>query len=162
MTMEEKVTVRRATMSDYAPVCELFGQGDALHAVALPHLFQRTQGPARDEELIAQIVNDADTLLLVAENAGHLVGVLRAVVRQAHNHPAVVPRSFVEVSEVVVREGLRGRGIGTLLMEEAHRWAVERGAGTVELSVWEFNSQALSLYEKLGYTTMYRRLSRAV
>jgi ribosomal protein S18 acetylase RimI-like enzyme len=47
-------------------------------------------------------------------------------------------------------------------MEAAHRWAAEKGAGTVELTVWDFNTEALALYEKLGYTTMYRRLSRAV
>ncbi|HEY0070804.1 MAG TPA: GNAT family N-acetyltransferase [Chloroflexia bacterium] len=157
-----KAAVRRAGVVDYARMCELFGQGDALHAGALPHLFRQTQGPSRDQEFIERVLSDADALLLVAEHAGQLVGVLRAAVRQAPGHPPVVPRSFVEVSELVVREGFRGQGIGTLLMEAAHRWAAEKGAGTVELTVWDFNTEALALYEKLGYTTMYRRLSRAV
>jgi ribosomal protein S18 acetylase RimI-like enzyme len=160
--MDVNVTVRHARMVDYAPMCELFGQGDALHAGALPHLFRQAQGPSRDREFIERVLSDADALLLVAEHAGQIVGVLRAGVRQAPGHPPVVPRSFVEVSELTVREGFRGRGIGTLLMDSAHVWATEKGAGTVELTVWDFNTDALTLYEKLGYTTMYRRLSRAV
>ena len=162
LTTGAEITVRRATMADSGPTSELFGQGDAVHANALPSLFRHAPVSARDEEFIARVLSDADALLLVAERFGELVGVLRAVVRQTHSHPAVVPRSFVEVSELAVREGFRGLGIGTLLMKEAHRWAYERGISTVELTVWEFNSEALALYEKLGYTTMYRRLSRAV
>jgi ribosomal protein S18 acetylase RimI-like enzyme len=61
-----------------------------------------------------------------------------------------------------VREAFRRRGIGEALMEHAHAWAVDQGIHEVELGVAEFNAAAIALYEKLGYTTVSRRMARAL
>lgn len=45
----------------------------------------------------------------------------------------------------------RGKGIGTLLLKEAERWARERGAEYMELGVLEANQGAQRLYARCGY-----------
>jgi len=61
-----------------------------------------------------------------------------------------------------VAEGWRSQGIGHALMQQAETWAKERGITEVELSVWEFNQRALALYEKLGYRTKRRYMSKGI
>ncbi len=50
-----------------------------------------------------------------------------------------------------VHSGSRGKGVGTALFEQAHRWAEERGLHRLELTVITENEQAFALYRKMGY-----------
>ncbi|MEK7553032.1 MAG: GNAT family N-acetyltransferase [Patescibacteria group bacterium] len=50
-----------------------------------------------------------------------------------------------------VREGYRGQGIGTRLMQEAEKLARERGIRRLELEVFAKNKQAYGLFKRLGY-----------
>ena len=54
----------------------------------------------------------------------------------------------------------RRRGIGTALMERAEAWALERGVDVVELTVYDFNTAARALYDKLGYETRHQQLAK--
>ena len=45
-------------------------------------------------------------------------------------------------------------------MEEAEQWAREREIEEIELNVWERNLGAIAFYERLGYTTVQRRMKR--
>ena len=74
--------------------------------------------------------------------------------------PALTPRRYAMVQELVVAQSHQRRGIATRLMTEAHRWARDRGVTEVGLSVYEFNQAALRLYHRLGYSTVSRRLAR--
>ena len=38
----------------------------------------------------------------------------------------------------------------------------DRGAGAVELIVWEFNAQAIAFYERLGYATLSRKMAMSL
>jgi GNAT superfamily N-acetyltransferase len=55
---------------------------------------------------------------------------------------------FVEL--LFVPESLRGRGVGTDLLQRAEREAVARGCHSAWLDTFEF--QARGFYERLGYT----------
>jgi putative acetyltransferase len=46
----------------------------------------------------------------------------------------------------------RGRGIGFSLLDAALAQAAARGAGAVRLSVWEWRTGAIALYERFGFT----------
>lgn len=48
--------------------------------------------------------------------------------------------------------GLRGRGVASALLGAALAQAAEHGVHTVRLSVWEWRTGAIALYERLGFT----------
>ncbi len=52
---------------------------------------------------------------------------------------------------VMVAASHRHRGIGTLLLEEAVRWARVSGIRKLELHVFPWNEPALGLYESFGF-----------
>src|SRR3954452_8683194 len=57
----------------------------------------------------------------------------------------------VEISNLFVAAGARGRGAGHALIEEAERQTVLRGRAIVGVAVGDENPDARRLYERLGY-----------
>ena len=51
-----------------------------------------------------------------------------------------------------MREEYRRRGIAKGLFEKMQFLAKQKGAVRVDLMVWEFNKEAIQLYEALGMT----------
>jgi len=154
----ETITIRQALPTDYHALSPLFLQVDQLHAHALPDLFQASDAPARTQEWFTQVISSEDAVLFVAESQRMLAGLVLCQVCSTPVFPLFVPRRFVVVNELVVREAFQRQGIGRSLMLQAHDWAHARGITDVELTVYEFNTTARKLYEDLGYRTQHRVL----
>ncbi len=152
--------LRAAAQEDYDAVCLLLAQGDHIHAEALPQIFRPIEGPARSREYFERILANENVAIFVAELQGSLVGMIQCYVRTAPEVPLFVPRHFVYIDNLVVSERFRQLGIGLVLVERVHQWAREKVITEVELGVWEFNTAARILYEKLGYQTTRRIMSK--
>ncbi|MDR7148897.1 ribosomal protein S18 acetylase RimI-like enzyme [Hydrogenophaga palleronii] len=60
-------------------------------------------------------------------------------------------KPLVNVHDVAVLASHRGRGIAALMLAEAERIALERGAVKMTLEVLSGNSGAVRLYERIGF-----------
>jgi GNAT superfamily N-acetyltransferase len=109
-------------------------------------------------ERVRSVIGDPDSVMLVAEAAGGLIGFVEASVGEDAGGPLTVPvrRGFVQ--SLLVSAAARHRGIGGRLMEAAEAWALERGATEVRLKVWEFEGGPLEFYRRRGYATVSREL----
>ncbi|HEX3054491.1 MAG TPA: GNAT family N-acetyltransferase [Aggregatilineaceae bacterium] len=152
------ISIRVARHDDYEGLCAVMRELDDFHADALPRFFRHFDEPARPVQWFIDALNNPEWLLLVAEHEGVIVGLLSALVRQNPDLPMFVPRRWLVVDNVAVLNAYRRMGIGRALMQQAHAWAHEQRLAAVELTVWEFNADAIAFYEKLGYTTILRRL----
>ena len=153
------VLIRAAVIEDYDAVCALYAQVAHVHSQALPQFFRPVEGPALPREFFANILANEDAAIFVAEWQDTLIGMTHCSVRTTPAVPVVVPRRFINIDDLVVSEHVRHQGVGQTLLERVHQWAREKGVTEVELNVWEFNTSARSLYEKLGYETT-RRIMR--
>lgn len=154
------VMLRAAAHEDYDAVCVLYAQGDYFHAQALPQFFRPIEGPTRSREYFERILANDNAAIFVAEQQDTLVGMIHSEVRTAPDLPLFVPRAFVYIGDLVVSELFRHQGIGLALVERVHQWTRDKGLTQVELGVWEFNASARSLYEKLGYQSTRRIMSK--
>ncbi|WP_406375746.1 GNAT family N-acetyltransferase [Streptomyces sp. NBC_00647] len=57
----------------------------------------------------------------------------------------------VELISMWVNPTARGKGVGDCLIQAIERWAAERGATTLRLSVMPDNRKATALYERHGF-----------
>ncbi|MFD8700762.1 GNAT family N-acetyltransferase [Kitasatospora purpeofusca] len=55
---------------------------------------------------------------------------------------------------IAVSPGLRGRGVGSLLIEEVAAFAAEQGYREIRLDVIDTNPRARALYERRGFTAV--------
>lgn len=85
----------------------------------------------------------ADDAVLVAVQEGAAVGCL--VVTSPAGGRSEVKRLWTAPES-------RGRGVASALLGAALAHAAENGADTVRLSVWEWRTGAVALYERFGFT----------
>jgi len=62
------------------------------------------------------------------------------------------------VEELIVFEEHQGVGAGKALMSAAREWCQEQGVKDMMLTVWEFNTDAIAFYERLGYSPLSRTM----
>jgi GNAT superfamily N-acetyltransferase len=154
--------VRPATLKDYVGLSEVFREADLLHSAALPGLFRPMPGPARSRDYVAEIIDSENSVVLVAEQDGRLIGAIHAEVREAPVIPLVTPRRFAVIDTLVVTRPCRRKGVGTALAGDLQCWVKAKGISQVELTIYEFDKPALAFYQKLGFRTASRRLRKSL
>lgn len=154
--------IRPATLKDYIGLSEVFREADLLHSATLPDLFRPTPGPARSREYVAEIIDSENSVVLVAEQDGRLIGAVHAQVHEAPVIPVVTPRRFAVIDTMVVTKTCRRKGVGSALAGELQGWARAKGISQIELTIYEFNKSALAFYQRLGFRTASRRLRKSL
>ena len=156
-----QVRIRQATPADIPAIQRIYAYGDAYHRAQAPWFFTERGGPARSSDYLLDSLGSDSALVLVAQGPDtEPVGLLHLFVRTSPEAPFLTPRRYAVVDALIVLPEAKRAGIGAALMGEAENWAQERGIGQLELSVWDFNVAAQRLYERLGYVTVRRNMSK--
>ncbi len=134
------VNIRKATIDDidsvYSLICDLENQG--LDRVAFDTIYRFN-------------INISETIYLVAEIDGRVVGFLSIHIQHILHHS----KSTCELQELNVFNEYRSFGIGTQLMREAERIAKELGLEEIELTTKVYRKRAQEFYVRLGYTNSH-------
>ncbi len=85
----------------------------------------------------------------VAAQAGEVLGFVAVHVLPRFEHGDRI----VRIVAMVVDPGVRERGLGHLLMQEAERIGRETGAAFIEVTAGHHRPDARRLYEAIGYET---------
>jgi len=97
----------------------------------------------------------------VAEGSGLVLGFAEIYLR--HPDPknlAVVPKLYAHMQSLSVTEAFRDQGFGHQLLKAAEVWARDHDAIELRLDIWEFSEGPLGFYEKSGYRTFRRALTK--
>lgn len=151
--------IREATTDDLEHLVDLLAEINNLHADELPLIYQRVLPSKETLRYLQRILESEELHLHVAHQAGKAVGMVTFQETRAPETPVHVPRSWVDISLIVVSQSCRAQGIGSELMRHVQAWAAERGINRIELQVAEFNAFAIAWYEQLGFVTQYRHMA---
>ena len=142
------MTIRNLTETDYPQMLELFRALDQLHVDARPDFFIHREDVYPQEHYNAA-VSDPECLLLGAFDAQEkMLGVVRATLWSESG--MVKGLKTVCLDNIYVVPEQRRSGIASKLFEKTEQWAREQGAVRLNLQVWDFNKDALALYQALG------------
>jgi GNAT superfamily N-acetyltransferase len=134
MIERQNVTLRRAGNED---------------AERIASLFTDEGYPAGSSDIVERLERFASphSQVIVADYEGEVLGfiALHALPRFEHSD------RVVRVMALVVDAGVRDRGVGHMLMEEAERVGRELGSAFVEVTAGHHRADARHLYESLGY-----------
>jgi len=87
--------------------------------------------------------------LYVAKEQNTVLGYVLVKIR-SYDWPGVVRRKVMLVDELAVREEIRGKGIGTAMMDDVKVLARAFGCTDIQLGVYPQNDAAVSFYQKNG------------
>ena len=112
--------------------------------------------PSREsfDRALASVLGDHDTLVVLADLDGAVVGYLLAERHQTF----FAGRPVVWVQEVMVDRHRRGRGLGRALLHAAEAWAIDSDAAYVALAT----RRAGGFYTALDYeesATFFRKIT---
>ena len=148
---ESVITYRQASESDLAQICALGLEVNNLHHTARPDVYAGdTTDPLRDQlHWLTRIAGEQHCTFL-AERDGTAIGFITIRMEQQAGS-LLQPLCYGRVGTVGVAGASRGQGVGRKLMQLAETWAVAQGALDLRLTVWAFNTDAMRLYQELGY-----------
>lgn len=151
------ITVRLYEEKDFERAFILSASVRRLHQEKRPDIYRGDEA-LKDMDWAAcfrQSVCEDNTVALVAELDGAVVGFCQLKWKESSRQPALQERSVMAMEEICVEESCRGKGVGTALCREAAAQAEKAGADALELMVWGFNSQAETFYRRLGMKIKY-------
>ncbi|MEX0880029.1 MAG: GNAT family N-acetyltransferase [Thermoanaerobaculia bacterium] len=132
--MTGDITIRLARETDFADLARLSDQ------------FGYPLTPEAAASRLREVLGGPDHALLVAESDGRVVAWMEMKRLRVFS-----ARRQVELAGLVVDEAHRGQGIGSRLLEEAERWALDLRCGKIRLRSNPIRGRAHDLYRRLGY-----------
>jgi GNAT superfamily N-acetyltransferase len=90
--------------------------------------------------------NQKTTVLIAEDEGGERLG-FATVSHYEH----FTGQSQANIGELVTRETVEGRGVGTALVEACEQWAHEQGYTLLTVSTGAANARALGFYHHLGF-----------
>lgn len=97
--------------------------------------------------LAAQLAQRPQAFSLIAWDGGEPIGLINCI----EGFSTFACQTLVNVHDVAVLPGHRGRGVGRLLLAAAEQEAMARGACKLTLEVLSGNAPARHLYETVGF-----------
>jgi GNAT superfamily N-acetyltransferase len=142
--MSADLVFRRAANADLAAIVAMLAD-DHLGSAR-----EQATDPLPDSyhDAFAAIDRDPNQLLLVAQQAGAIVGTLQLFFLSGLSHQGAWR---AQVESVRVAASLRGQGIGRRLMDHAITLAKQRHCHMMQLSTHKSRSDAHRFYEQLGF-----------
>lgn len=137
--------IRRMIFEDYEQVEVLFQKLHTIHVNAKPDLYKPIDCIHKKRDF-KKLVNSKNKILLCAEDDGKIIGVSDA--KFCTSGMTDIKMAFMDA--LYVEDDFRGKGIGKKLFYETEKIAKENGAKRLDLTVWEFNKDAIGFYKSLG------------
>ena len=137
-------TLRSAELGEVGAIVQLIR--DLAEFEQLSHLVQVTP-----EKLRPQLFGEKPAAeAMVAERDGEVV----AFALYFTNFSTFLAQPGLYLEDLYVKPEHRGHGIGKALLKRLAALAVERDCGRFEWSVLDWNTNAITVYEKMGATVM--------
>ena len=74
--------------------------------------------------------------------------------------PMMVNRKYTYIHDFAVLEKYRRQGIASRLMAYIEEYAIAHGASRIELAVHLFSEDAITMYEKIGFSPRAKRMEK--
>ena len=135
-----------ARLEDRAQINALAAEVHAMHVAWRPDIYEMVEELYPQDRFLSAV---RQRELYVAKINGVTVGYAAVKIRD-YDWPGVVRRKVMLVDELAVREEIRGKGIGTAMMDDVKVLARAFGCTDIQLGVYPQNDAAVSFYQKNG------------
>ena len=104
-------------------------------------------------ERTLQNVAKNNGMIYVAETKGRTIGLVVGIINEQTKEELLemVPLKRGVVLELIVENGYREKGVGTLLMEKMESYFRQKGCNVSAVEVFPLNKNAYRLYSRFGY-----------
>ena len=134
--------IRKAELKDIDKgLLDLYIEGYRYHQNGRPDIFK----VQTDEELANDFMRifEKDSMIVLC-NENEIIGYLSYKIKETRV-------KMMDIDQLVIKEGIRGKGFGKMLIEEAIKIAKDNNCVRIVFNCWTFNENALKIYDHLGF-----------
>ena len=134
--------VRKAKQEDINNgLLEVFIEGYRYHQNGRPDIFTINSDEELEEELLSIFKSD---YIIVIVDDNKILGYLSYKIKERRV-------KLMDIDQLVIKENVRGQGLGRQLMEEAKKIAKDNNCVRIVFNCWSFNENALKVYDHMGF-----------
>ncbi len=159
-----KISIRRAKPADIDALAALWN-GLMLHHRKLcgrdkraENLELRKGAESLWRRWALKNIRSPNGLVLIAEDRGKPVGYSLNLIKP--NIPVFRIRRLGHMSDLYLKPGYRGKGIGTRFRDEAFRWFRKKGVRHASIAVRALNPVSWKIYRKWGFLDCHLEMGR--
>jgi len=145
------IIIRKAVEKDYLAVNSLYYETYSLYYKNIPDSYKKTPKDTLPKGTFLNMIEHDDSLVIVAEQNGMVVGMLYAIIEKDEGDEWSNPYRRVSIEEISVLPAFTNQGIGTMLMQKAENWTKEKGINNLTALIYDFNKNATAFYKKNDY-----------
>jgi len=136
------IKIREGSIKDIDKgLLDVFIEGFRFHQNGRPDIFANISDEILKEDLTKTLENLSTLVILDNES---IVGYLSYEIKEKHSKK-------LHVDQLVILEKYRGHGLGKKLMDEVKDIGINNNCERIELDCWTFNTNALAMYEHIGF-----------
>ncbi|MCI5511429.1 MAG: GNAT family N-acetyltransferase [Oliverpabstia sp.] len=140
--------IRKLEKADYAIVDVCMKELHTLHVAGRPDLYIPLEHIYTEQEFFSIVEDKRHIAIAAVDENETIMGFCIADLRDKSGMVENVKTIYVD--EIFVRKEQRRKGIAKELFCSLEAIAKSYGVVRIDLMVWEFNKEALKLYEKMG------------
>ena len=140
--------IRKAIHNDIPAISELYREQFREMAKLIPDFIKEGD---QSTEFIENTIQNDNSDILVCDNDGNVTGFVLLQAKERPDFDFMIPGKYCYIMDIIITENQRKKGFGTALMNSAKDWAKEQNCSFINLDVLTTNTNAISLYEKLGF-----------
>ncbi len=158
-----KIKIVEAKKEDYSDFMKIFNEIEKLHRLGASWNFKKPKSENFFKNYYNKLIKDKNCKFLLAKEDKSLVGYVIADKKEVTEKSSLMKaRKWIWINDLVVKNGKKRKGIGSLLMEKIEDWAKENDIKEFELNVWTFNVNAINFYEKRGYKIFSQKMRKVI
>lgn len=143
--MSKKIGIRQATLEDLSTLLQFEQE---IVKVERPFDITIKEGHVSYYDL-AQMVQDPESHVVVAEIDGKLVASGYAIPKKARHY--LDHEWYAYLGFMYTDPEYRGLGINAKIVDELKQWSIQKGFKEIRLTVYSDNLPAIRAYEKVGF-----------
>jgi ribosomal protein S18 acetylase RimI-like enzyme len=151
--------IRKAIENDYIDISNLARDVHKLHVKNRPDIYLEVDNPLMKDRF-EDLLNSNNTKLFVVEDIynNELIAYSIVQIMNQRNIQLLVPSKFVYIDDFCVKSNHQKTGIGKSLFNHIVEYAKSEGVSSIQLTVSEFNKNAIKFYKTLGMSTRNRKM----
>ena len=154
--MNNKDTIRQASVADIPRLIDLLLQVDMVHHRLRPDLFKPNTTKYSEQELALLLNNETKPIFVYDD--GDVLGYAFCQITEVKDDRLLQDRKTLYIDDLCVDEAARGKHIGKALYDFVRDYAKSIGCHAITLNVWEGNDSAIRFYQNMGMHTQKIRM----
>lgn len=139
--------ITKPSINDFNEIHSIFEEVHKLHQQNRPDLFETKSHFTKEE--FQNILNDSNQIFLVIKNK-HIEGFIHATINNKSSNNAIHYRNLF-ISSFGIKKEYQNTGLGSKLIQELKKIAINQKCDNIILNVWSFNNNAITFYLKHGF-----------